>query len=136
MTIAVAEALLDSRAEEEDETIRCRVVERMQHWGRRYPNQLTVETDRDPLTGKRNRYYKTVKCGKRQADAELRKMIAEIEGGGITQPSAMKLSDWMDTWLNTYLPNIEQSTPLFYVLKYLDVNTLHFQCENNPSVLL
>ena len=25
--------------------------------------QLTVETDRDPLTGKRKRYYKTVKCG-------------------------------------------------------------------------
>lgn len=72
--------------------------------------QLTVETDRDPLTGKRNRYYKTVKCGKRQADAELRKMIAEIEGGGIIQPSAMKLADWMDTWLTTYLPNIEETT--------------------------
>lgn len=72
--------------------------------------QLTVETDRDPLTGKRNRYYKTVKCGKRQADAELRKMIAEIEGGGICAPSAMKLADWMDTWLTTYLPNIEETT--------------------------
>lgn len=55
--------------------------------------QLTVETDRDPLTGKRNRYYKTVKCGMWQADAELRKTIAEIEGGGISQPSAMKLGD-------------------------------------------
>lgn len=72
--------------------------------------QLTVETDRDPITGKRNRYYKTVKCGKRQADAELRKMIAEIEGGGISKPSAMKLADWMDTWLTTYLPNIEETT--------------------------
>lgn len=72
--------------------------------------QLTVETDRDPLTGKRNRYYKTVKCGKRQADAELRKMIAKIEGGGISQPSAMKLADWLDTWLETYLPNIEETT--------------------------
>ena len=38
MTVAVAEALLDSRAEEDDEVIRRRIVERMQHWGRRYPN--------------------------------------------------------------------------------------------------
>ena len=72
--------------------------------------QLVVEADRDPITGKRNRYYKTVKCGKRQADAELRKMIAEIEGGGICAPSAMKLEDWMQQWLNTYLPNIEETT--------------------------
>ena len=72
--------------------------------------QLVVEADRDPITGKRNRYYKTVKCGKRQAEAELRKMIAEIEGGGICTPTAMKLGDWMDTWLTTYLPNIEQTT--------------------------
>ena len=38
MTIAVAEALLDSRAEEDDEVIRRRIAERMQHWGRRCPN--------------------------------------------------------------------------------------------------
>lgn len=37
MTIAVAEALVDSRAEEADAVIRRRVIERMQHWGRRYP---------------------------------------------------------------------------------------------------
>lgn len=38
MTVAVAEALLDSRAEEGDEVIRRRIAERMQRWGRRYPN--------------------------------------------------------------------------------------------------
>ncbi len=38
MTVAVAEALLDSRAEEDDEVIRRRIAERMQHWGRCYPN--------------------------------------------------------------------------------------------------
>ena len=71
--------------------------------------QIVVETERDPITGKRNRYYKTVKCTKRQAEVERRKMIAEIEGD-ICAPSAMKLGDWMDTWLSTYLPNIEKST--------------------------
>ena len=37
MTIAVAEALLNSRDDEADEVIRKRVVDRMQQWGRRYP---------------------------------------------------------------------------------------------------
>ena len=72
--------------------------------------QLTAEGDRDPLTGKRERKYKTVKGTKKQAEAELRKMIAELESGSIITVSSMKLSSWMDTWLNTYLPNIEQTT--------------------------
>ena len=37
MTIAVAEALLDSGAGEDDDIIRRRIVERMRHWGRRFP---------------------------------------------------------------------------------------------------
>ena len=72
--------------------------------------QLTAEGDRDPLTGKRERKYKTVKGTKKQAEAELRKMISELESGSIITASSMKLSGWMATWLNTYLPNIEQST--------------------------
>lgn len=90
--------------------------------------QLVVEADRDPITGKRNRYYKTVKCGKRQAEGELRKMIAEIEGGGICAPSAMKLEDWMQQWLNTYLPNIEETTRAGYQEKienYIKPNLGH-----------
>ena len=72
--------------------------------------QLTAEGDRDPLTGKRERKYKTVTGTKKQAEAELRKMISDLETGNITTPSAIKLSNWMDTWLTTYLPNIEQTT--------------------------
>lgn len=72
--------------------------------------QLTAEGDRDPLTGKRERKYKTVTGAKKQAEAELRKMISDLETGNISTPSSIKLSAWMDTWLNTYLPNIEQST--------------------------
>ena len=72
--------------------------------------QLTAEGDRDPLTGKRERKYKTVTGTKKQAEAELRKMISDLETGNIYTPSAIKLSDWMDTWLTTYLPHIEQTT--------------------------
>lgn len=72
--------------------------------------QLTTEGERDPLTGKRERKYKTVTGTKKQAEAELRKMISNLETGNIYTPSAIKLSAWMDTWLTTYLPNIEQTT--------------------------
>ncbi len=72
--------------------------------------QLTAEGDRDPLTGKRERKYKTVTGTKKQAEAELRKMISDLDTGNIHTPSAIKLTAWMDTWLATYLPNIEQST--------------------------
>ena len=79
--------------------------------------QLTVEGDRDPLTGKRERKYKTVTGTKKQAEAELRKMISDLETGNITTPSAIKLSNWMDTWLTTYLPDIAQTTKDDYIAK-------------------
>ena len=72
--------------------------------------QLSAEGERDPITGKRERRYKTVKGTKKQAEAELRKMIADLESGSVITASSMKLSDWMATWLTTYLPNIEQTT--------------------------
>lgn len=72
--------------------------------------QLTVESDRDPLTGKRERYYETFHGTERQAEARLRRFIEEVENGGAVTASAMKLSDWLEQWLSLYLPNIEQST--------------------------
>lgn len=72
--------------------------------------QVIVESERDPLTGKRDRHYKTVKCTKKQAEALKLKMMAEIDSGGIVTASAMKVSDWMDKWLQLYLPNIESTT--------------------------
>ena len=76
--------------------------------------QLVVESERDPITGERRRSYKTVHCSKKEAQAKLRKLIAEIENGGITAPSTMKLSDWLNRWLTTYLPNIEETTRVGY----------------------
>lgn len=76
--------------------------------------QITAEGERDPLTGKRDRRYKTINGTKKEAEAMRRKMIADLENGGISAPSAMKLSDWMHQWLNTYLPNIEETTRAGY----------------------
>jgi len=76
--------------------------------------QLIVESERDPLTGKRERSYKTVNGTKKQAEATLRKMIAEVENGGIITASAEKLGDWLHEWLKLYLPNIEETTRVGY----------------------
>ena len=72
--------------------------------------QVIIEGERDPMTGKRERYYKTINGTKKQAEATMRKLIAEVENGGIVTASAMKVGDWMSEWLRLYLPNIEATT--------------------------
>lgn len=76
--------------------------------------QLIVETEVDPSTGKRSRTYKTVHGSKRVATAELRKLIDEVEHGGIVMESSMKVSDWMDQWISLYVVNIESTTRASY----------------------
>lgn len=76
--------------------------------------QLTIEGEKDPLTGKRDRHYKTVKGSKKLAEATLRKMIGDLENGTLLTQSSMKLSDWMKQWMSLYLPNIEATTRASY----------------------
>lgn len=77
--------------------------------------QLIVETSRDITTGKRERQYKTLKgCTKKQAEAELRRLIAEVEAGSPLTTASIKLSAWMDEWLNTYVINVEATTKAGY----------------------
>ncbi len=76
--------------------------------------QITVEDERNPLTGKRERTYKTIKGTKKQAEAELRRMISEVETGGVIKTSNIRLGDWLTEWVNTYLINIEATTKAGY----------------------
>ena len=76
--------------------------------------QLIAEGERDSITGKRERRYKTISGTKRQAEATLRQMIADLEQGNVTTASAMRVKDWIQTWVTTYLPNIEETTRVGY----------------------
>lgn len=76
--------------------------------------QLIVEGERDPISGKRERRYKTIKGTKKAAEAALRRMIDDMENGNVTAASAMKVADWMGTWLENYLPNIADTTRAGY----------------------
>ncbi len=79
--------------------------------------QITVEGDRDPLTGKRNRAYKNVKGSKKEANSVMHKMITEMEQGKITKRSNKSVGEWMDEWLSSYLPNAEETTIIGYKTK-------------------
>lgn len=76
--------------------------------------QLVFELGVDPVTGKRQRIFKTVKGTKKQALAVMDKMKVELERGYCYDPSNMKLEDWITQWLDNYLPNIEATTRTHY----------------------
>ena len=76
--------------------------------------QIIIELGRDPVTGKRQRVFKTVKGTKKQAQALMDKMKVELERGYYHDPSNMKLADWMTQWLDYYVPNIAATTRTNY----------------------
>lgn len=79
--------------------------------------EITVEGERDAFTGKRNRVYKTVKGTKKEATALMRKMMVDMDNGMAVRKSNKKISDWLDEWLELYLPNIEETTRIGYKTK-------------------
>lgn len=78
--------------------------------------EITVEGERDLLTGKRNRIFKTVDS-KKEAKAVMRQMIVDMERGIAVRKSPKKIAEWLDEWLELYLPNIEETTRIGYKTK-------------------
>jgi len=57
---------------------------------------LVIDLGRDPATGKRLRIRQSVKgVTKRQAEAELRCLIREIEQGTYVEPSKLTLGEYL-----------------------------------------
>ena len=77
--------------------------------------QIILETDRDPVTGQRQRMYQTVSGTKKEAEAMLNKLKYQYNNGGtITQSSAIKLSDWLDDWMRLYNAHLSPTTKTGY----------------------
>lgn len=73
--------------------------------------QIILETDKDPMTGKRRRFYKTVNGTKKEAESQLNQLIYEMShGGSVMKPSTVKLSDWMNTWMRLYTTHLSPTT--------------------------
>ena len=78
--------------------------------------EVTVEGDRDPITGQRVRAYKTAKTEK-EAKSLAHKMITEMERGIVTRKSVKTVAEWMNEWITLYLPNVEETTRVGYKTK-------------------
>lgn len=77
--------------------------------------QVILETDRDPSTGKRQRMYRTVNGTKREAEATLTRLKAELSNGnGFLQPSTVKLRNWLDDWMKLYNIHLSPTTQTTY----------------------
>ena len=79
--------------------------------------EIVLEHGKDPMTGKRIREYQIVKGSMREAKATLHSMISEAEKGKLHNQSKTKLGEWMDEWMELYLPNIEETTRVGYKTK-------------------
>ena len=92
------------------------IVERMTKSGkRRY--EITVEGDRDPLTGQRNRVYKRVDCSEKEAKKIMHRMINDMEQNKIVKKNHKTVAEWLDEWIRLYLPNVEETTRVGYKTK-------------------
>ncbi|MBC7340927.1 MAG: site-specific integrase [Clostridia bacterium] len=72
------------------------------HIEQRYKTTFTIILDlgRD-ASGKRKRIAKSFKGSKREAEAEMLRMIAEYEKGQYIKPSRITTAEFLDRWLST-----------------------------------
>lgn len=66
--------------------------------------ELTVELDRDTVTGKRRRHFETVRGNKGYARERLSKLMVEIQTGSFIKPSKdLTLAEYLRGWLKHYV---------------------------------
>ena len=77
--------------------------------------QIIIETDRDPMTGKRQRSYFTVNGTKKEAESTMNKLEYEMScGNSVIKPSSQKLCDWLKEWMDKYNYNLSPTTKTGY----------------------
>ena len=73
--------------------------------------QITIELPKDPITGKRNRRYRTVEGTKKEAERAMHEFITELEKGYYVANSNISITEWVNTWLEVYIiPNVSPTT--------------------------
>src|SRR4051794_35591327 len=56
--------------------------------------------DRDPATGKRRTRFVTFRGTKREAQAELVRLLAEVDNGSAVDPSRVTVGEYVRKWLD------------------------------------
>ena len=65
--------------------------------------EITIDTGRDPSTGKRLRHFETVNGTKRNAEAHLAELMVTIEKGAYIKPKRIKVGEWLQDWIDSYV---------------------------------
>lgn len=69
-----------------------------------YSWQIIIELEQDPVTGKRNRIFKTVPdCTKKEAEKIMRGMLSELDNKTFVRDSGITVAEFLSEWLNTYI---------------------------------
>jgi integrase len=63
--------------------------------------RLKFDAGRDPAAGKRNIQYVTVRGTKKQAQAELTKLLAARDTGTLVTPNKATLAEYLRSWIST-----------------------------------
>lgn len=73
--------------------------------------QITIELPKDPVTGKRNRRYRTIEGTKKEAERAMHEFITELEKGYYVTNTNISITEWVNTWLEVYIiPNVSPTT--------------------------
>jgi Phage integrase, N-terminal SAM-like domain len=71
------------------------------HIRERSPGRWAIVLEvRNPETGKRKRKWHSFKGGKREAQIECARLIADLDSGAYLEPSKTTVSAFLDHWLN------------------------------------
>lgn len=86
------------------------------HLERRADNSWTIVIDlgRDPLTKKRNRFYRAFRGTKKEAEKELARLLTEIEKGLFVEPSKLTVGEYLQKWLADAKNKVAPKTYLRY----------------------
>jgi site-specific recombinase XerD len=63
--------------------------------------RLKFDLGADPITGKRLTRFVTVRGNKKQAQAELARLVAAFDAGTLVEPSKVTIADYTRSWLDT-----------------------------------
>jgi integrase len=63
---------------------------------------IVLYLGRDPVTGKKRQKWHTFVGNKKQADAELARLLHELNTGAYVEPTKLTVKDYLERWLSDY----------------------------------
>ncbi|MFN7992749.1 MAG: site-specific integrase [Bryobacteraceae bacterium] len=84
---------------------------------------IVLELGRDPATGKRRQKWHTVHGTKKRAQAEVARLINELESGSYVEPRRLSVRDFLERWLDDAETKVSGTT----YQRYRSIVRLHLE---------